>query len=68
MTMNRKEQARLARGIAELLGRFHPEANPVLRLQLAHWLARRIATGRPERFQPSIDQEQQGTAPLDYQI
>ena len=36
----------MARRIADLLARLNPEAPPLLRLQLAHWLARRIVAHR----------------------
>ena len=42
------EQKALARRIADLLGRLHPEELPLTRLQPAHFLARRVAYNRLE--------------------
>jgi hypothetical protein len=41
--MNIDEQKDLARRICGLLDRLHPDKPPLMRLHLAHWLARRIA-------------------------
>ena len=44
--MSVEEQKQVARGIADLLARLHPEVEPLLRLQLAHWLAGRVVRNR----------------------
>jgi len=44
-----QQQKEMARGIADLLARLHPEAQPLLRLHLAHWLARRVTENRAAR-------------------
>jgi hypothetical protein len=44
-----QQQKEMARGIADLLARLHPEAQPLLRLHLAHWLARRVMENRAAR-------------------
>jgi len=44
-----QQQKEMARGIANLLARLHPEAQPLLRLHLAHWLARRVMENRAAR-------------------
>lgn len=41
-----EEQKELARILADLLARLHPAESPLLRLQLAHWLARRVMESR----------------------
>ncbi len=61
--MNVEEQKHLARGIADLLARLEPGEFPLLRLQLAHWLARRIMLNRVTEGTPS--QNEAATAARD---
>jgi hypothetical protein len=67
------QQKVMARRIADLLDRLHPEEAPLLRLQLAHWLARRImakraampiSAGQAGQPQPA----QTDAPPSDYEI
>ncbi len=49
--MNIDEQKQLGRGIADLLARLNPETEPLLRLQLAYWLVRRLARHPRDGYQ-----------------
>jgi hypothetical protein len=68
-----QQQKEMARGIADLLARLHPEEQPLLRLQLAHWVARRIMEHRGEMHAPAghAGQPQPGmidSPPSNYEI
>jgi hypothetical protein len=52
INMNIEEQKDLAQRICDLLDRVHPEKPPLLRLQLAHWLARRVMKNRDRSLGP----------------
>ncbi len=66
--MNSEDQTQLARALADLLAKLHPEVHPLVRLHLSYWLVRRIKTGRAEKFQVSICKHEPNTGPSDYQI
>jgi hypothetical protein len=68
-----EKQKEMARRIADLLARLHPEEQPLLRLELAHSLARRVmehrgemhaATGEAGLTAPGLTD----TQPSDYEI
>jgi len=68
-----QQQKEMARRIADLLARLHPEEQPLLRLELAHSLARRVmehrgemhaATGEAGLTAPGLTD----TQPSDYEI
>jgi hypothetical protein len=68
-----QQQKEMARGIANLLARLHPEEPPLLRLHLAHWLARRVMEHRAARAGAAGQAGQPqhtptDTPPSDYEI